>query len=72
MIDIHEGHSEHFYKCKHGTLEDRKWLKRGKHFISLNTQLPICVDRRCYLINYLTTRAIVKSNLLTTVASDHI
>ena len=37
VIDVHEG------QCEHGTLEDRKWLKKGKHFISLNTQLPACI-----------------------------
>ena len=47
VIDVHEGHSEHFYQCEHGTLEDRKWLKKGKHFISLNTQLPACVVLYC-------------------------
>ena len=31
VMNVHEGHSETFCKCQHGPLEDRKWLKKGKH-----------------------------------------
>ena len=36
--NIHEGHSELFPKCAHGTLTYRKWLKPG--IIKLTVNLP--------------------------------
>ncbi|XP_046839926.1 uncharacterized protein LOC124434094 [Xenia sp. Carnegie-2017] len=43
ICNIHDGHSELFPKCEHGTLEPRLWIKKGSRAF---TELASIVESR--------------------------
>ena len=41
IVDVHQGHGDRFPECQHGSLENRKWLKKGNQYCCLLYGAPV-------------------------------